>query len=113
MISIHDEVSNVKHEVTSISSSVLDLSRTIESNSVRIGRLEEKQLNLNLTVKGVEKKILKRVSELVEWVESNLELQVDQSTPIKLPVSIGRTDELHSVRGELLEIRKIYLSREK
>ena len=29
MISIHDEVSNVKHEVTSISSSVLDLSRTI------------------------------------------------------------------------------------
>ena len=65
MISIHDEVSNVKHEVTSISSSVLDLSRTIESNSVRIGRLEEKQFNLNLTVKGVEKKILKRVSELV------------------------------------------------
>ena len=105
MISIHDEVSNVKHEVTSISSSVLDLSRTIESNSVRIGRLEEKQFNLNLTVKGVEKKILKRVSELVEWVESNLESQVDQSTPIKLPVSIGRTDELHSVRGELLEIR--------
>ena len=88
MISIHDEVSNVKHEVTSISSSVLDLSRTIESNSVRIGRLEEKQFNLNLTVKGVEKKILKRVSELVEWVESNLESQVDQSTPIKLPVSI-------------------------
>ena len=60
--------------------------------------LEEKQFNLSLSVKGVEKRTSKRISELVDWIEINLENQTDQSTPIKSSPNLKKTDELNTIR---------------
>ena len=70
----------LERSVTVVATNLQDLRSIVESNTVRIGRLEEKQYNLGLTVKGVEKKVLKRVLDLVEWMEEN---EIDQSTPIR------------------------------
>ena len=54
-----------------VSSNVQYIRIAVEANSVRVRRLKEKQYNLALMVKGVEKRVLKRVSDLIEWMEDN------------------------------------------
>ena len=66
--------------------------------------LEEKQFNLSLSVKGVEKRTSKRTSELVDWIEINLENRTDQSTPIKSSPNLKKTDELNTIRELVKEL---------
>ena len=96
--SIATDVKKLERVITSISDSISDLSCTLEANSVWVGILEEKQFNLSLSVKGVEKRTSKRISELVDWIEINLENQTDQSTPIKSSPNLKKTDELNTIR---------------
>ena len=99
--SITSDIKKLDGSINSISNSASDLSCTLEANSVRVGMLEEKQFNLSLSIKGVEKKTSKRISELVDWIEINLKTQADQSTPIKPSSSFRTSDELHTIREEV------------
>ena len=99
--SITSDIKKLDGSINSISNSSSDLSCTLEANSVRVGMLEEKQFNLSLSIKGVEKKTSKRISELVDWIEINLKTQADQSTPIKPSSSFRTSDELHTIREEV------------
>ena len=53
--SITSDIKKLDGSINSISNSSSDLSCTLEANSVRVGMLEEKQFNLSLSIKGVEK----------------------------------------------------------
>ena len=99
--SITSDIKKLDGSINSISNSASDLSCTLEANSVRVGMLEEKQFNLSLSIKGVEKKTSKRISELVDWIEINLKTQADQSTPIKPSSSFRTSDELHTIHEEV------------
>ena len=99
--SITTDIKKLERSITSISNSVSDLSCTLEANSVRVGMLEEKQFNLSLSVKGVEKRTSKRISELVDWIKINLENRTDQSTPFKSTPNLKKTDELNTIREEV------------
>ena len=84
IVSINTEIKKLERAVLVVSTHLQDVENTVSSNSVRIGILEEKHYNLVLSVKGVEKKILKRINELGEWIEGDL---VSQSTPVKSPMN--------------------------
>ena len=96
----------LERSVTVVANNLQDQGSLVESNTVRIGKLEEKQYNLGLTVKGVEKKVLKRVSYLVEWMEGN---EINQSTPVR---NAPGGKNLRTVREEVREL-KDYISEEK
>ena len=66
IVNFCSKMKKLERTVTVVASNLQDLGSVVESSTVRIGRLEVKQYNLCLTVKGVEKKVLKRVSDLVE-----------------------------------------------
>ena len=94
---ITTEIKKLERSINSITNSVDALNCSTEANIVRVGILEEKQYNLSLTVKRVEKRVLKRISELAELVETNFEDQDNQSTPIKTGTNIKRADKFISV----------------
>ena len=106
IVTMCSEMKKLERSVTVVATNLQDLGSLVESNTVRIGKLEEKQYNLGLTVKGVEKKVLKRVSDLVEWMEGN---EIDQSTPIR---NAPGGENLLTVRKEVREL-KDYISEEK
>ena len=58
---ITTEIKKLEHSINSITNSVDALNFSTEANIVRVGILEEKQYNLSLTVKRVEKRVLKRI----------------------------------------------------
>ena len=66
IVNFCSKMKKLERTVTVVASNLQDLGSVVESSTVRIERLEVKQYNLCLTVKGVEKKVLKRVSDLVE-----------------------------------------------
>ena len=63
IVSVNTELKKLERAVLVVSANLQDVENTASSNSVRIGILEEKHYNLVLSVKGVEKKILKRINE--------------------------------------------------
>ena len=65
------DISRTETSLLGIQSTVLNLSTCVESNSVRIGLLEEKTFNQSVSVKGLEKKIMKRITNLELWMESS------------------------------------------
>ena len=84
IVSVNTEFKKLERAVLVVSTNLQDVENTVSSNSVRIGILEEKHYNLVLSVKGVEKKILKRINELGDWIEGD---QVSQSTPVKSSIT--------------------------
>ena len=99
LVTMRSEMKKLESSVTIMATNLQDIGSVVDSNTVRIGRLEEKQYNLGLTVKGIEKKVLKRVSELVEWMEEN---EINQSTPIR---DSSNGENLLTVRNEVKELK--------
>ena len=61
---ITTDIKKLERSINSIINLVDALNCFTEANIVRVSILEEKLYNLSLTVKGVEKRVLKRISEL-------------------------------------------------
>ena len=107
------DITRTEKSLSGIQVSLQDLITTVKSNSVRIGLLEEKTFNLSLSVKGVEKKIMKRITNFELWIESsNVEgqLYAESSTanraseaygPCKQSISTMRAD-IADLQGTML-----------
>ena len=76
IVSMNTEVKILEQAVLVVSTNLQDMENTVSSNSVRFGILQEKHYNLVLSVKGVEKMILKRINEVAQWIEGD---QLSQS----------------------------------
>ena len=70
IVSVSTNLKKTERSLDVVSQNVVDLSAGLESNSVRISRLEEKTFNLSVSVKGVENRIMKRIVNLELWMES-------------------------------------------
>ena len=70
MISVSTGLKKVEKGIEIVTNNLNILNSAIESNTVRIGLLEEKAYNITLSVKGVENRVMKRVTNLELWMES-------------------------------------------
>ena len=70
MISVSTGLKKAEKGIEIVTNNLNILNSAIESNTVRIGLLEEKAYNITLSVKGVENRVMKRVTNLELWLES-------------------------------------------
>ena len=70
MISVSTGLKKAEKGIEIVTNNLNILNSAIESNTVRIGLLEEKAYNISLSVKGVENRVMKRVTNLELWMES-------------------------------------------
>ena len=84
------------------------LTTAVNSNTVRIGRLEDKTFNLSLSVKGIETKIMKRITNLELWIESaTVEKQLNSNESSILPDPHRSCPQnFQNIRVELAEIQE-------
>ena len=64
VISVSTGLKKAEKGIESVTNDLSSLSSAIESNTVRIGLLEEKAYNLSISIKGVGNRVMKRVINL-------------------------------------------------
>ena len=94
--------------VESLQNNINGLNTAVNSNTVRIGRLEDKTFNLSLSVKGIETKIMKRITNLELWMESaTVEKQLNSNESSILPDPHRSCPQnFRNLRVELAEIQE-------
>ena len=69
LATVSTDLKKTERITESLQANINELNTAVNSNTVRIGRLEDKAYNLSLSIKGIEAKVMKRVVNLELWME--------------------------------------------